>query len=126
MKHVFPIGLIGVGAICFGASAGCVSVSISNCCDALGLNFTRACGFFHDQDCPDEVISNPAYYKATAVLNGKHPGTPGESVLCTYKTGSCNGSWGNNLCEMSGEKTHECVNQPGGEDGCTTAQPVPE
>jgi hypothetical protein len=118
--------MISISACCFAAAASdCVKVTISNCCSSLSLNFSRTCGAFNDQDCPDEVISNPAYYKSTPVLNGKQPGTPGSSVLCTYKTGKCNGSWGNNLCEMSAEKTHECVNQPGGATGCTTAVPGP-
>lgn len=113
------------GLLVAGAIASCVSVSVVNCCTEISLNFTRKCGAFQGQDCPDQIIANPAFYKSVQVLNGHHPGTPAPSVVCQYKTGRCTGLWGNNLCEMSDVKTHECANQPAGASGCTTGTPHP-
>lgn len=126
VKSFAPIVLLTAGGLlATGAIASCVTVSIANCCNEISLNCTRKCGVFQGQDCPDEVVANPAFYKSVQVLNGHHPGAAAHSVVCEYKTGRCTGNWGNNLCEMSDLKTHECVNQPAGDSGCTTGAPFP-
>ena len=119
-SHLAFFSIVSGLALSGSAVGSCVIANIRNCCDTLGLNTTRVCGFLRDQDCPDEVITNPSFYDSTTVLNGHQPGSSGSSVLCVYKTGRCTGLFGNNLCEMSGEKTHECVNEPAGQAGCTT------
>lgn len=127
LRMLTPLVLTSVGSLlAAGAIAqSCVLVTTPTCCDELGLNFTRRCGILLGQECPDEILSNPAFYKSTTVLNGVHPGTPAPSVLCQYKTGNCTGLFGNNLCEMSDVTEHECVSQPGCAIGCATATPPP-
>lgn len=122
-----PLVLAVAGTLLTSAAVAqsCVIVSIRNCCDALPLNFSRKCGILQGQDCPDQALSNPAYYFSTSMINGNHPGSSAPSVVCEYKTGRCTGNFGNNLCEISDLKTHECVSQPAGAPGCTTASPRP-